>query len=342
MAAAAGADRSGGRGAVGGSGAAGASRPLGDVGLTNDALTLSARLPELLVDARRVSQTVAHGIHGRRRAGSGETFWQFRNYEQTDAATMIDWRRSASSDKYFVREREWEAAHTLWLWPDTSASMNYVSHLSRVTKRDRAVVLALALADLLSRGGERIGLLGRPPARMTRRAAERFAQDLASSHVERGQGAQGTDSEKQAGDPDSLPPQATVSSFSECILISDFLEPVDATRARVQLLAGQRLRGHIVQVLDPAEETLPFEGRVEFLALEGGDRLVADNVQGLRTAYQKRIAERRDALADLARSLEWSFLVHHTDRPAEEPLLALFARLSGRAEAMTTSPAGGR
>ena len=101
------------------------------------------------VEATRVSSTVAHGIHGRRRAGPGETFWQFRQFGALDAATLIDWRRSASSDHLFVREREWEAAHTVWLWPDLSASMNFRSHLSATTKRDRAVVLALAAAELL-------------------------------------------------------------------------------------------------------------------------------------------------------------------------------------------------
>lgn len=298
--------------------------------LPREALTLAARLPELLVDARRVSQTVSHGIHGRRRAGPGETFWQFRNYETTDAATMIDWRRSASSDRYFVREREWEAAHTLWLWPDTSASMDYVSHLAQVTKRDRAVVLMLALADLLARGGERVGLLGRAPARMTRRAAERLAQDLVAGDELRSGQARNAAS---IGD-DSLPPDAVVSPFSECVLVSDFLEPIEETRARVQALAGQRSRGHLIQVLDPAEETLPFQGRIEFLGIETPDRLVADRVQGLRDAYQDKMAAHRAGLEDLARGLEWSFLVHHTDRPAEEPLLALFARLSGRPEAM--------
>jgi uncharacterized protein (DUF58 family) len=67
---------------------------------------------------------VAHGIHGRggpapaRRSGSSASS------RRSDPATIIDWRRSASSDHLFdVREREWEAAHTFWLWPDISPSM---------------------------------------------------------------------------------------------------------------------------------------------------------------------------------------------------------------------------
>src|SRR5918911_4159971 len=111
--------------------------------LEPEAHAIADRLPELLIEAIRVSNTVAHGIHGRRRAGPGETFWQFRQFQGSDASTLIDWRRSASSDHLYVREREWEAAHTVWLWPDLSPSMNFASHLATVTKRDRALVLML-------------------------------------------------------------------------------------------------------------------------------------------------------------------------------------------------------
>ena len=98
--------------------------------LEGEAHALAARLPELVLDALKVANTVAHGIHGRRRAGSGETFWQFRQFQGGDPATIIDWRRSASSDQLYVREREWEASHTFWLWPDISASMAFRSHLA--------------------------------------------------------------------------------------------------------------------------------------------------------------------------------------------------------------------
>ena len=136
---------------------------------------LAARMPALLIESQRVAHTVAHGTHGRRRAGPGETFWQFRHYDLNDARSGIDWRRSASSDHLFVREREWEAAHTVWLWVDLSASMDFRSRLASVTKRDRALVLALALAELLGSAGERVGLLGESEPILARNVAERIA-----------------------------------------------------------------------------------------------------------------------------------------------------------------------
>lgn len=287
---------------------------------------LAARMPALLIESLRVAHTVTHGTHGRRRAGPGETFWQFRHFDTNDSASSIDWRRSAASDHLFVREREWEAAHTAWLWVDLSPSMNFRSPLAKVTKESRAVVLALALTKLLSRAGERVGLLGGVPF-AGRHSGRKVAEVLL----------------RQTEDA-SLPPPARLSRFSECLLFSDFLEPVDETVARLQTIAAQGVRGHLVQVLDPAEETLPYSGRTEFAASEGGTRIVAGRAETLRDGYQKRMERHRIDLADAARRLGWSFVVHHTDRPPEEVVLAVHSRLAGldrdyryRTAAMATS-----
>jgi uncharacterized protein (DUF58 family) len=296
--------------------------------LQTEAHGLADRLPDLVLEAMRISSTVAHGIHGRRRAGPGETFWQFRQYNEVDSATLIDWRRSASSDHLFVREREWEAAHTVWLWPDLSPSMQFASHLSSTTKRDRAVVLALAIAELLVRGGERVGLLGLTRPTASRKAAARLAEALAM-HA-------------QAKElTESLPPEIRLARFSGAILISDFLDPVDAITARLRAIASAGVGGHLVQVLDPAEETLPYEGRTEFLGLEGDDRWIADRAESLRGQYRERLEAHRAALADAARRLGWTLLVHHTDRSATEPILSLVMRLAGHAGGdyrMTAAP----
>jgi uncharacterized protein (DUF58 family) len=277
---------------------------------------LARRLPALLVEASRVAHTVAHGVHGRRRAGPGETFWQFRHFEGSDAAPLIDWRRSASSDHLFVREREWEAAHTIWLWPDVSASMEFCSHLSTQSKGDRCLVLAFALAELLIEGGERVGLLGALPPSSNRRAVEKMALALLRDRMD-------------SGARPSLPPHAILKRHSECLILSDFLEPFDELRKAIEYLASQGVRGHMVHVLDPAEETLPYEGRVEFAASEGEGAVMAERAEDLRREYAKRMETHRASMAALARRLQWSYLVHHTNRPASEALLSLHSLLSG-------------
>jgi uncharacterized protein (DUF58 family) len=276
-----------------------------------EAHRLASRMPALLVESQRIAQTVAHGTHGRRRAGPGETFWQFRHYDQNDSVSGIDWRRSAGSDNLYVREREWEAAHTVWFWVDLSPSMRFRSSLAKVSKESRAVVLALALAELLARGGERVGLMG-GQAFIGRAAARRVAEILMGDTSET-----------------SLPPNARLRRFSECLLFGDFLEPIADMAARFEEIAAQGVRGHLIEVLDPAEETLPYAGRTEFAASEGRDRMIAGRAESLREDYQERIKRHRVDLVEMTRRLGWSFLVHHTDRPPEEAVLSVHSRLAG-------------
>lgn len=284
--------------------------------LEREAAGLVARMPELLMEADRIAATVSHGIHGRRRAGTGETFWQYRPYQQGEGAQLIDWRRSAAGDHLYVREREREAAHTLYLWPDLSPSMNFRSHLSAITKLERVLVLTLASAELLVRGGERVALLGRTTPSANRNVAVRIAESLVTA---------------SAADEDqkSRPPKAVLSRFSGLIVFSDFLAPPEAIRERLETYAASGVAGHLVQVLDPAEETLPYEGRTEFVTASGRDRWVADRVETLRPQYRARFEAHRAEVAEIARRYGWSFLVHHTDRPASEPMLSLLMRLEG-------------
>jgi len=289
------------------------------LGLEREAVALVDRMPELLMEAARIASTVAQGIHGRRRAGPGETFWQFRQYQPGENASNVDWRRSASSDHLYVREREWEAAHTLYLWPDISPSMDFKSHLSNVTKRDRALVLALASAEMLVRGGERVALLGQTMPTANRNAATRIAETIVVNA-------------KSELVQKSLPPNTGLNRFAGLILFSDFLAPVHAIRERLEGYAAHGVGGHLVQIIDPAEETLPYHGRTEFLTPSGSQRWVADRVEALREKYQERFAAHRAELAEMTKRFGWSLLTHHTDRPASEPLLSLLMRLNGSAQ----------
>ncbi|MGD9740447.1 MAG: DUF58 domain-containing protein [Bauldia sp.] len=277
-----------------------------------DATSLAAVLPELLIEARRVSHTILSGWHGRRRPGTGETFWQFRPYVAGEPADAIDWRRSARDDHLYVRETEWEAAHTVWLAPDLSGSMNFRSRLAMATKRDRSAVLALALAFLLAGAGERVGLLGRTNPLLSRRAAETIARAL------------------EPVDATAVPETRALRRHADLILIGDFLDPLDEVEARLERVARTGARAHLIQVVDPIEETFPFAGRTEFVDPETGLRHVVGRAETYRDAYRERLALLRDRLSMRARRRGWTFLIHRTDRPATEPLLALHARLTDR------------
>lgn len=281
--------------------------------LHHRAEALAASLPPLLVAAERVASTVSQGVHGRRRVGQGETFWQFRRYQWGDAATQIDWRQSAKSQPVYVRETEWEAAQSIWLWRDASPSMAYRSHASLPTKGERADLLTLALASLLVRGGEQVTLLGSRTVPATGRATLIRLADM----IERGIGA-----------GDSLPAVEPLPRYARVVLIGDMLSPMERLRDTVASLAGRGLRGHLLQVLDPAEETFPFAGRVQFEGPEDEGRVLFGRAESVRQDYRAAAAAHRRALEALARQFGWTLAVHTTDRPPETPLLALFLVLS--------------
>src|ERR1700680_4594753 len=140
---------------------------------------LAASMPRLILEARRIAATIIHGLHGRRRAGSGENFWQYRRFMSGEPAARIDWRRSARDDHLYVRELEWEAAHTVWIWPDRSPSMNFASPLVRDTKLFRTLVVALALAEVLVEAGERVGIPGLTRPTGSRNVIDLIAQAIA-------------------------------------------------------------------------------------------------------------------------------------------------------------------
>lgn len=277
----------------------------------DQAAELAARLPDLVVAARRLAYSLMHGVHGRRRAGPGETFWQFRPFASGEPANRIDWRRSARGTQAFVREREWEGAQTVWLWFDRSPGMDFRSELSPQSKRDRAAVLTLALADLAVRGGERVGLIGLTRPLAARDVIDRFAQALAAPGAA----------------PEALPPLIALGARAKVVLIGDFLVPPSEIEARMTSLAGEGVEGHVLMIGDPIEETFPFQGAVDFLDVGGSPQWRAPRAENLKAPYQARLAAQRAAVKDTARLCGWDFALHRTDASAASALLALHARL---------------
>ncbi|HUI22604.1 MAG TPA: DUF58 domain-containing protein [Methylocella sp.] len=281
----------------------------------NHALELARRFPGLCASAKEAAASVMHGVHGRRRAGTGETFWQFRPFVAGEAANRIDWRRSAKDERLYVREREWEAAHTVYVWIDRSISMWFASSLALQPKIDRALVLGFAAADLLVRGGERVGLLGLTPAFAVRHVVERFAevllaQEAVASYV-----------------PEELPARIGLPRGAQAILISDFLTDSALISSTIEGLSIRGARGHLVMIADPVEETFPFTGNTEFIDVDSEARLRVGQAETFRQDYIRRLALHRDAIAISARARDWSLMVHRTDRPATEALLALRGKL---------------
>ena len=277
---------------------------------------LAASMPRLILEARRVAATVIHGLHGRRRAGSGENFWQYRRFVSGEAAVRVDWRRSARDDHLYVREQEWEAAHTVWIWPDRSQSMLFASASAQGTKLERSLVIALALAEVLVEGGERIGIPGLMRPTASRTVVEKIAQAIVHDQAER----------------TSLPPTFSPSALAETVVLSDFWSPIARVHETIAQLSANGSAGHVVQIVDPAEETFPYSGRIEFVEPEGAGTITAGRAETWRADYIERIKRHRADIRTETDRLGWSFIVHRTDRPASELLINLHGQLGAGRE----------
>ncbi len=282
------------------------------VALRHEGEDAALSLPALLVEAERIAATVAQGVHGRRRSGVGETFWQYRHHRPEDGRAAIDWRQSARSDQLFVRQNEWEAANSIWLWRDGGASMHYTSSKHTPQKADRAAVCLIAIAALLTQGGERVSVLGESAIPRTGALGlERVSRRLAI-------GPGGMNAVEAPH----------LSRFGQVVLASDFLDPVETWSARLSRFAAQEAEGVLLRVIDPAEEDFPYSGRTRFEPPSGGEGLLFGRAEEARSVYRKRWQEHGANLEALARRHGWTLVTHRTDRPATSAVLALYRALA--------------
>ena len=282
--------------------------------LRRDAQEEASRFPALLARAEHLAGTVLLGDHGRRRSGVGDDFWQYRPLRAGDSVRSIDWRRSARGDDQYVREREWQIAQSVLLWVDPGASMRFSSGKDLPSKGDRARLVALAAAVLLIRGGERVGFTGwsLPPRGgdvQILRLAEALATDGAEDYSE--------------------PEARGMIPHARAVFVSDFLGNLDPVEAALTKAADRGVRGVLVQVLDPTEETFPFKGRTIFESVGGSVSHETLKAGDLRTRYLERLAERKARLAHLSRLTGWQYLCHHTSESAQNALLWLYRAMDG-------------
>lgn len=282
--------------------------------LRRDAQEEASKLPALLAQAEHLAGTMLLGDHGRRRAGTGDNFWQYRPLRPGDSFRSIDWRRSARGDETFVREKEWQIAQSVLLWLDPGASMRFASSENLVEKAERARVLMLALAILLQRGGERVGLTGfqLPPRRdasQILRLAEVFCIEESADYAE--------------------PEARGMIPHARAVFVSDFLGDMAPVHAALTKAADRGVRGVLFQVLDPSEENFPFDGRAIFQSMGGGIEYETLKAGALKTRYLDAMTARKDELRQMAGLCGWQYECHHTSASAQSALLWLYQAISG-------------
>lgn len=281
--------------------------------LRRRAETAASTLPPLLARANTLANTVLLGEHGRRRAGLGDDFWQYRPVQLGDTYRMIDWRKSAKTNAQYVRQKEWQIAQSVCLWVDPSASMDYSSNPKRPPKLDRARLLALAASILLIRAGERVGLAGTalPPKRgdgqIWRLCEALLAEDQKEDY--------------------GIPEARAMIPNSRAVFVSDFMGDFEAVEHALYKAADRGVRGVLLQVLDPAEEAFPFSGRAIFESMQAQVMHETRKANDLHAKYQERLQDRKTSLRRLARVTGWQYECHLTDASVQTALLWLYRAL---------------
>lgn len=259
----------------------------------------AAGIPALIMRAEAIAASISHGEHSRHRVGAGEKFWQFRAYDPSDRPQDIDWRQSAKGRHVFVREKELQTPQKVMFWCSATAGMEYSSDPSILTKHETGLVLCLTLALLTTRAGEQIGALGGKRPGRSELALQNLAENLLGK-----------------ADFGSLPDAAALPLNAGLVMAGDFLGDPEDIRATFEALQGRTRQVMVIQILDPAEAELPFEGRAVFRApgLDPHEPIKIEHIGEIRAAYKARIEAHRAALEALCHEYGWRYVYHRTDR----------------------------
>lgn len=281
--------------------------------LRHSAEEAGASLGALRIDAEKAVASVLHGEHAQSKPGAGEKFWQYREYVQGDRPQDIDWRQTAKTEHVFIKQKEWQTPQSVIFWCNQSASMDFKSKEKYPRKIDTARIFTLAMALIMVRSGEKVGMFGS-------RKVGRSENTLLDMEL------------KLTEDIRSTLPLADYSLFdlpqhASFVQIGDFLEPLDLIEHNFKQFSGRSSGGFVIQILDPAELNLPYDGRVLFEDSKQ-NRQQIDNVASIRAEYKKRIRDHNRALQQLCKENRWHYILHRTNKDIKETLMNIRAALS--------------
>ncbi len=284
--------------------------------LRSDAERVSDPLPALMMQAQDIASSIIHGQHGQRKSGSGEKFWQFREYQDSDRPQDIDWRQSAKTDQVFTKQKEWQTTQKTYLWCSGGASMAFSSDKKLITKQNCAQLMTLALSILLSRGEEQIGVFGEPSTGRGENAINTIGHYL----IERPYIDEALPNIQHF----HIPRNAAV------ICAGDFLSPLADIEHVLSSLSERAETCFIVQILDPMELSLSYEGRIRFEGIGDDDTTLINHIGSVRSEYMSLMAEHLSSVQDLCTKHGMHYALHQTDHDISDTLRSLSSFIEQR------------
>ncbi|MGN7438155.1 MAG: DUF58 domain-containing protein [Alcanivorax sp.] len=270
-------------------------------------------LPALMIKSETLADNIIHGEHARKKSGTGEKFWQYREYDASDRPQDIDWRQSAKGDQVFIKQKEWQITRKVFLWCAGGPSMSFASNETAYSKQECAQILSLSLALLLKKAKEQIGIYGEERTGRSEETMAKITEFLF----------------QRSAIDETLPDTESLSMPRHAFFIGagDFLRPIEEIERSFIALSKQTQSALIIQVLDPTEIDLSYNGRIRFKA-PNGDKEIINHVASVRQAYQERIIEHIETVRNLAESYQWHYVFHRTDNDIEVTLRQIWQILS--------------
>ena len=244
-------------------------------------------LSPLRIRSRQVAAGVYAGAHRSVRRGAGIEFGGHREYVPGDDLRWVDRRSLLLHDRLLIRQFETETERALRIVVDATRSMSYRGKRAPGAKAAMAGLIAASLARIAIDGGDPVGLsyLGGEAARPVPVGGGReiFERVIASLDELQPDADASRDGEAMLERAMGILARAARRG-SVVVFLSDLLDLPEDAIERVASISSRGRSVVVVQLLDPDEVDLPFEGTVRLRGLEG-ERVVETDVETTRPAY---------------------------------------------------------
>ena len=243
-------------------------------------------LGNLAVRARFIADSVVTGMHRSRNKGTSVEFAEHKEYSPGDNVRQLDWRAYARFDRDYIKQFEDESNLRALLVLDTSGSMGYPLDGSRSSKLSYSATCAGALAYVLARQGDAVGLATYAES-LSMRAPVKARRGHLQEVLDYLDGL-------KAGGPSQLAQalHALTEGLPRKTMILVFSDLFDGGLDAVAAFGRLRARKNDVvlfHVLDPDEVDFPFEEQTAFVGMENDAELQVD-AREIREAYLQEMA----------------------------------------------------
>lgn len=285
-----------------------------------------AQIEGLQLRARYIVDGYLSGMHRSSHRGQSAEFTEHREYAFGDELRYVDWKVFGKTDKVYLKQFEAETNLACYLVVDVSESMQYRSEGNALSKLEYANSLAAALGTIVLRQRDSVGL-----ATIDDHVQELVRESSSPSHLRQlVEVLEQTAANRKSATGSSLHELSRrIKRRGVVVLLSDLLGDVDQLLSGIKHLRHQRHEIIVLQLLDPAELTFPFQQTTRFQGLESLPAVLAEP-RGVRQAYLEELQRFTEQIQNGCCSLQVDYSLLNTGDPFDEALRRVLTKRSVR------------